>query len=133
MVYPIEIFLKIVASFSRFPRTPKNHMSKILFFCYVRWRSLLRITIWFWVWFENHQMLKIAQLTLKICFWKFISSFETWWYFLGFCLAYLNKEKRRAKKPQKFSKNELELIFVTLNQEQMNKIRSQINIRAFTK
>ena len=133
MVYPIEIFLKIVASFSRFPRTPKNDMSKILFFSYVRWRSLLRITIWFWVWFENHQMLKIAQLTLKICFWKFISSFETWWYFLGFCLAYSNKEKRRAKKAQKFSKNELEFIFVTLNQEQMNKIRSPINIRAFTK
>ena len=71
--------------------------------------------------------------------WRYISeslvseSFETWWYFLGFLLAYSNKEKRRAKKAQKFSKNELKLIFVTLNQEQINKTRSAINIRAFNK
>ena len=78
-------------------------------------------------------MLKIAQLTLEICFCKFILSFETWWYFLGFCLAYSNKEKRRAKKPKNFSKKELELIFVTLNQEQMIKIRIPINIRDFAK
>ena len=78
-------------------------------------------------------MLRISQLTLETCFRKVILSFETWWCFLGFCLAYSNKEKRRAKKAQKFSKNELERIFVTLNQEQINKIRSPINIRAFTK
>ena len=71
--------------------------------------------------------------------WRYISeslvseSFETWWYFLVFLLAYSNKEKRRAKKAQKFSKNELKLIFVTLNQEQINKTRSAINIRAFNK
>ena len=63
----------------------------------------------------------------------FILIFQTWWYFLGFCLAYSNKEKRRAKKAQNFSKNELEIIFVTLNQEQMNKIKTPINIRDFTK
>ena len=53
--------------------------------------------------------------------------------FLGFCLAYSNKEKKRAKKAQGFSKNELDLIFVTLNQEQMNKIRRPINIRGLSK
>ena len=64
-------------------------------------------------------------------FLKVFLSFETWWYFLEFCLAYSNKEKRRAKKAQKCSKNELER-FVTLNQEEINKIRSPINIRDFT-
>ena len=78
-------------------------------------------------------MLKITQLTLDICFRKFTLSFETWGYFLGFSLAYSNKEKRRAEKAQKFSKNELKLIFVPLNQEPMNKIRSPINTRDFTK
>ena len=126
MVYPIEKILKIVASFFRFLRSsPKNAENSIFLICALK-KSSER-------WFETHLLLKIAQLTLEICFWKFILSFETWWYFLGFCLAYSNKEKRRAKKAQKFSKNELELIFVTLNQEQMNKIRSPINIRAFTK
>ena len=48
-------------------------------------------------------------------------------------MIYSNKEKRRARKAQNFSKNGLELNFVTLNQEQMNKIRSPINIRDFTK
>ena len=78
-------------------------------------------------------MVKIAQHTLEIYFWKFIFSSETWCFFLGFYLAYSNKEKRRAKKAQKFSENELEVIFVTLNQEGMSKIRNPINIRDFTK
>ena len=132
MVYPIEEFLKIVASFSRFPRPPpppppKKKMPKILVFllCALKKPSEM--------WFETHLMLKIAQLTLEMYSWKFILSFETWWYFLGFCLAYSNKEKKRAKKAQGFSKNELDLIFVTLNQEQMNKIRRPINIRTFIK
>ena len=126
MVYPIEEFLKIVASFCRFPRPPsKNAENSIFLLCALK-KSSKR-------WFETHLMLKIAQHTLQICFWMFILSFETWLYFLGFCLAYWNKEKRRVKKAPNFSENELELIFVTLNQEKMNKIRSPINIRDFTK
>ena len=78
-------------------------------------------------------MLKMPKLL-----WRYVSEslfwvFETWWEFPGFCPAYWNKEKRRATKVQKFSKIELKLIFVSLNQEQMNKIRSPINIRDFTK
>ena len=129
MVYPIEKYLQIVASFSRDFRPPppqkKNVENSSFLLCALKKCSER--------WFETHLMLKIAQFTLEICFWKFILNSETWWYFLGFCLAYSNKEKRRAKKAQKFSKNELELIFVTLNQEQMNKISSPINLRAFTK
>ena len=129
MVYPIEKNFKIVASFSRFPRFPpqkKKKCRKFYFFAYCI-EKVFRKVIW------DSPNVKIAQLTLEICFWMFILIFQTWWYFLGFCLAYSNKEKRRAKKAQNFSKNELEIIFVTLNQEQMNKIKTPINIRDFTK
>ena len=60
-------------------------------------------------------------------------SFETLWYFLGFFLAYSIKEKRRTTKAQKFSKNELKHVFLTLNKKKKNKIRSPINRRTFTK
>ena len=48
-------------------------------------------------------------------------SFETLWYFLGFFLAYSIKEKRRTTKAQKFSKNELKHVFLTLNKKKKNK------------
>ena len=131
MVCPIKTFSKIVASLSQLPRPKKKKKKKkpkiqIFLLCALK-KSLE-------MWFETLLMLKVSQLTLEISFWKYILSFETWQLFLGFCLfAYSNKEKRRAKKAQKISKNEQELIFITVNQEQMNKIRSPINIRAFTK
>ena len=126
MVYPIEKFSNIVASFSRFPMPPQKNAKNAIFLLCALKKSSER-------WFETHLMLNITQLTLDICFWKFILSFETCWYFLGFCHAYSNKEKKRARIAKEFSKNELKLIFASLNQEQMNKIRSPINIRDFTK
>ena len=118
-------FQKLLPCFLDFPGLPKK-CRKFYFFAYCVEKLLTKV-IW------DSPNVKIAQLTLEICFWKFILSFETWCYFLGSCLAYSSKEKRRAKKAQTFSKNELELIFVTLNQEQMNKKRTPINIRDFTK
>ena len=126
MVYTIEKFFKIVASLSRLPRPKIKNAENSIFLLYVLKKSSK-------MWFETHLMLRIAQLTLEINFWKYILSFETWWLFLGFCLAYWNKEKRRAKKAQKYSKDERELTFLTLNQEQINKVRIPINIRANTK
>ena len=43
------------------------------------------------------------------------------------------KREEGLKKHKKFSKDELGPIFVTLNQEQMNKIRRPINIRGLSK
>ena len=64
MVYPLEKILKIVASFSRFPSPPppKKKMPKILFFLLIALKKSSERG------FETHLMLKIAQITLEICF-----------------------------------------------------------------
>ena len=63
MVCPLEKILKIVASFSRFPSPPpKKKMPKILFFLLIALKKSSERG------FETHLMLKIAQITLEICF-----------------------------------------------------------------
>ena len=103
--YPIEKFLKVVASFSRFPsylpppkkKIKKNVENSIFLFCALK-KSSER-------WFETHIMLKIAQLTMEIYFWKFILSFETWWYFLDFSSLIQTKRKEEHKNLAKMNLN----------------------------
>ena len=99
MVYPIEKILKIVASFFRFLRSsPKNAENSIFLICALK-KSSER-------WFETHLLLKIAQLTLEICFWKFILSFEARWYFLWFIQT---KKKEGLEKHKILAKMDLNL------------------------
>ena len=103
--YPIEKFLKVVASFSRFPsylpppkkKIKKNVENSIFLFCALK-KSSER-------WSETHIMLKIAQLTMEIYFWKFILSFETWWYFLDFSSLIQTKRKEEHKNLAKMNLN----------------------------